>query len=220
MLLKIDLTKTFDSVAWPFLLEVLERVGFPLQWHNWISAILSSASTKVLVNGRTGRRICHARGLRQGDPLSPLLFIIVMEVLNALITEADRRRVLAPLPGNSIKYRASIYADDLVIFLRPDPNDFTCMRELLLLFVGASGLDTNLDKCIITPIRCSDEQVAVVQEVFPCQVAPFPCTYPGAPAFSDKAAARRRAATRGQSPQANTHLEGWFAEQCRPPHSN
>lgn len=78
-------------MAWPFLFEVLEHMGFTTRWHTWIAALLSAASTKVLINGRQCRRICHARGLRQGDPLSPLLFVLVMEVLNALITEADTR---------------------------------------------------------------------------------------------------------------------------------
>jgi len=77
--------------------------------------------------------------LWQGDPLSFLLFIIVTEVLNILIVEADRLHVLTPLPGNAMKHRASVYADDLVIFLRPEPSDFTCILQLLLLFVGAFG---------------------------------------------------------------------------------
>jgi hypothetical protein len=105
MLLKVDLAKAFDTVAWPFLLEVLEHVGFPLRWRDWVSAMLATASTKVMTNGRPGQRICHACGLRQGDPLSPILFIIVMEVLNALIAKADRCRQLTPLPGNSIQPR-------------------------------------------------------------------------------------------------------------------
>lgn len=96
MLLKVDLAKAFDTVAWPYLLEVLEHIGFPPRWRDWIAAMLGMASTRVLINGRPSRRICHARGLRQGDPLSPFLFIVVMEVLNALISAADRQAVLTP----------------------------------------------------------------------------------------------------------------------------
>ena len=142
--------------------------------------MLRTASTKVLVNGRPGNRICHARGLRQGDPLSPLLFVIVMELLNALIHEADRRAIFTPLP-DKIKHRASFYADDLVIFLSPNVNDFNNMRRILDLFAGASGLVTNVDKCIITPIRCSQSQIDAVRQVFPCKVQNFPTRYLGAP---------------------------------------
>lgn len=79
VLLKVDIAKAFDYVAWPFLIEVLQHIGFPRHWTNWISILLSTASTRVLLNGRPGDRITHARGLRQGDPISPMLFIIVME---------------------------------------------------------------------------------------------------------------------------------------------
>jgi hypothetical protein len=158
VLLKIDLAKAFDTVAWPFLLEVMEHAGFPLRWRDWISALLGTASTKVLLNGRPGNRIRHARGLRQGDSLSPLLFVLVMEVLNAIIAEADSRGVFVPLPSR-ILHRASIYADDLVIFLSPCARDFSTMRHILDLFAGASGLATNFDKCVLTPIHCSSEEV-------------------------------------------------------------
>jgi hypothetical protein len=72
VLFKIDLDKAFDSVNWVFLLEFLSAVGCPLRWTNWISILFSTASTKVLLNGVPSRRICHGRGLRQDDPLSPL----------------------------------------------------------------------------------------------------------------------------------------------------
>ena len=99
VLLKVDIAKAFDSVSLPFLIEVLQHIGFSRRWTDWISTLLSTASTKVLVNGRPGRRIVYARGLRQGDPISPMLFILVMEVLNSLIKEDDRRVALSPLPG-------------------------------------------------------------------------------------------------------------------------
>lgn len=181
ILLKVDIARVFDLVAWPFLLEVLERMGFPQSWRDWIAAMLSSASTKVLVNGCLGRHICHARGLRQGDPLFPLLFVIVMEVLNAMIVEADRRGMLMLLPGDHFSHRMSLYVDDLVLFLEPKQEDFSCIRAILDLFAGASGLITNIDKCLISSIRCTEEDIALIQQVFPYQLSPFPCRYFGAP---------------------------------------
>jgi hypothetical protein len=74
MLFKIKIVKAFDSVSWPFLLEVLEHLGFSKAWTNWILVLLSSASTKVMVNGIQGnKQICHARGLRQWDLTSNTL---------------------------------------------------------------------------------------------------------------------------------------------------
>ena len=162
VLLKIDISKAFDSVSWTFLLQVLECLGFPLAFRDWVSAMLSSASTKVMVNGRPGRTIYHARGLRQGDPLSPLLFVLVMEVLSSLIREADRRGLLAPLPGGHFGHRLAVYADDVVLFLAPEASDFLCIKSVLELFAGASGLLTNVSKCLLSSIRCSDEQIAAV----------------------------------------------------------
>lgn len=93
-LFKLDISKAFDSVNWSFLIDLLTHMGFSKRWINWISMILSSASTKIICNGSPGHRICHARGLRQGDPLSPLIFVLVMEALNALFKLADERGLL------------------------------------------------------------------------------------------------------------------------------
>jgi hypothetical protein len=89
--------------------------------------------------------------------------------------------LLAPLPGgNNFGLRLSLYADDLVIFLSPTVADFTFIQEILDLFAGACGLITNLDKCLISPIWCSNEEIELVQEAFPCQLAAFPYCYLGA----------------------------------------
>jgi hypothetical protein len=76
ILLKLDISKAFDSVSWPFLLEVMQKLGFGQIWRDIISGLLSSASTRVLLNGIPGDIISHRRGLRQGDPLSPMLLFL------------------------------------------------------------------------------------------------------------------------------------------------
>jgi len=113
--------------------------------------MLSSASTRIILNGSPGRRICHARGLRQGDPLSPLLFVIVMEILNALLRLADIRGLLRALHPK-VRERTFLYADDVVVFLSPEEHDLLLTRVILNIFAGASGLKTNLSKCHISPI--------------------------------------------------------------------
>jgi hypothetical protein len=92
LLIKIDIAKAFYSIAWPFLLEVLEFMGFPMICHEWISTLLAMASTRIMPNGIPGKVIHHGHGLRQGDPLSPMMFLLIMEVHSALIHRADRCR--------------------------------------------------------------------------------------------------------------------------------
>lgn len=135
---------------------------------DWIALILSTASTRVLVNGRPSRRIAHIRELRQGDPISPMLFILVMEVLSSLIREADRRLVLTA--------RAALYADDLVVLLAPTEHDLSCLAAILDLFAGASGLMVNQNKCTATPIQCDEDAVAAVLQTFPCPIKEFPAS--------------------------------------------
>ena len=180
ILLKIDIAKAFDTVAWTFLLEVLQHMGFGLRWRNWLSALLASSNTRILLNGRVGRRICHARGLRQGDPLSPMLFVIVMEVLNLFLRWLERRGSLTPIRGLDGR-RVSLYADDLVLFVAPLEADLLVVRAALNIFGLASGLLTNLDKTMAIPIHCSEVQVERTLTVLSCRLESFPCRYLGVP---------------------------------------
>lgn len=85
LLVKLDISKAFDSVRWDYLLSLLEHLGFPSRWRDWISALLATSSSQVLLNGIPGQPIAHGRGLRQGDPLSLLLFVLAIDPLQRLL---------------------------------------------------------------------------------------------------------------------------------------
>ena len=181
ILLKLDITKAFDSVSWPFLLEVMQNLGFGPIWCDIVSGLLAISSTQILLNGSPGDRIEHRRGLRQGDPLSPMLFILVMDVLYHMVKKASEEGLLQPLSRRALQHRISLYADDVVIFLQPSASDIRITLDILQLFGEASGLRTNVQKSTVLPIQCMEEHRSIIQTHLPCQISDFPCTYLGVP---------------------------------------
>jgi hypothetical protein len=119
------------------------------------------------VNGQLGQRICHARGLWQGDLLSLLLFVITMEALNTMFRLANTQSMFTSLQSRYIRHQVSLYVDNMEIFLVLTERDITLARTILDIFAASSGLHTNVSKCQYTPIQCTEEQVALVQQLFP-----------------------------------------------------
>ena len=109
VVLKLDFRKAFDSVSWAALDAVLEAKGFPQLWRNWIRDLSSTSQSAVLLNGKPGNWIQCRRGLRQSDPLSPYLFILVADTLQRLILLASSHGELRhPLSPHLPCPRASI----------------------------------------------------------------------------------------------------------------
>jgi hypothetical protein len=120
-----------DSVRWDYLQEVLHKLGFGLRWCAWVFALLRTGSSAVFVNGSIGHWFDRGRGLRQGDPLLPLLFVLAIDPLQRLFERATRIGLLHPVQHRSVKLRVSLYADDAAIFLNPSPQEFTTALQIL-----------------------------------------------------------------------------------------
>lgn len=127
----------------------------------------------------------------QGDPLSPMLFILVMDTLNFLISQATVEGLRQPLSSRSIQHWLSLYADDVVLFLRLVASDIDITASILELFGEATGLRTNVQKSNVTPIHCLESDLMVVQERLPCRVDHFPVKYLGLPLTIKKNSLRR-----------------------------
>jgi hypothetical protein len=182
LLLKIDIAKAFDNVRWEYMLEVMTHLGFSQRWRNLISLIWSSTTSRILLNGRLGKPIKHARGLRQGDPLSPMLFILAMDPLQKLLDKATEASLLSPIGASPVKMRTSLYADDAVMFLRSIASDVSNLQHLLCEFGKATGLCTNFMKSKVFLIRCEASNIPEVLGDFQAKRGgEFPCKYLGLP---------------------------------------
>lgn len=128
LFLKLDIAKAFDSVRWDYLLTLLEKLGFPTRWRDWIAALLSTSSSRVMLNGIPNGPISHERGLRQEDPLFPLLFVIAIEPLRALLQLATEKGLLSKLRGRSLNIRV-LHADDTALFVNTTKEDIGVLTE-------------------------------------------------------------------------------------------
>jgi hypothetical protein len=110
-----------------------------------------------------------------------MFFILVMDVLGHLFSKAANGEMLQPLARRALPHRISLYADDVVLFIRPEEPDIATTMDILQLFGVASGLKTNLQESNALPIRCEYHDLQIIQEQLPCPLSDFPCKYLGLP---------------------------------------
>ncbi|GJU27805.1 hypothetical protein Tco_1166426 [Tanacetum coccineum] len=148
MALKLDLSKAFDRVEWDFLLESLKRLDFGNKWCTWISACISSYELEFMINGNSIGTIKPSRGIRQGDPISPFLFIIVADVLSKMINNALNNSLLS---GMKMARECPVishifFADDSLFFLKASINECNKLISILDKYCAASGQSINFSK--------------------------------------------------------------------------
>lgn len=139
LLCKLDLEKAYDHVNCDFLLYMLQRCGFGERWREWMRWCISTVKFFILVNGTPTGFFQSSRAIRQGDPLSPLLFVVVMEALSRMLYESMRQGLLS---GFSVGIRGNeplvvnhlLFADDTLIFLWSTGRARSKFEVYLLMF--------------------------------------------------------------------------------------
>jgi hypothetical protein len=188
VLIKLDFTMAFDTIEHKSIIEIMEQLGFSNQWLRWISAILSSATTSVLLNGVPGKSLQCRRGVRQGDPISPLIFVLAVDLLQCIVNRAFSQGLLdLPIPSyDNAGFPIIQYADDTIILLKASQKELLCLKALLETYAQSTGLRVNFAKTGMVPINLSSEKAEIMAGVFGCKIQTMPFTYLGLPMGSTK----------------------------------
>ncbi|KAF3777137.1 reverse transcriptase-like protein [Nymphaea thermarum] len=190
-ILKLDISKAFDSVSWEFLSDLLTRLAFGQSFRQWILSLVTGAQLTVSFNGKCGDCFCLGRGLRQGCPLSPLLFNLVAESFSALFHHATVVGFLTPhsLPHlqtfSTLQYVDDFllfgiqYADDFLLFGNASRQQIVRMWLILRVFELISGLSINSVKCHLSIIYADPTTVLPTEACFGCNATSLPMQYLG-----------------------------------------
>ncbi|WVZ76610.1 hypothetical protein U9M48_024573 [Paspalum notatum var. saurae] len=187
IILKLDFAKAFDTVEHSCIISMMRATGFPEDWIIWANNVLSTAVSSILLNGVPGKQFHCKRGVRQGDPLSPLLFVLAADLLQHVLNRALALGILKlPLPQRDGDFPVIQYADDTLLILEADARQLFCLKALLHSFTVSSGLKVNYSKSSMIPVNVTEDKMVILSRTFGCQVATLPFTYLGLPMGTTK----------------------------------
>lgn len=148
MAIKTDMLKAYDIVEWSFLEVLPEKLGFNHVWIRWVMTCVTIVSYTILLNGQTHGLIKPERGIRQGDPLSPLLFILCAKALVNVLNMAEKDGKLHGIrlnkDGPAVHHL--LFADDSVLMCRAEEKESATIVEYVRLYGEASGQVINKTK--------------------------------------------------------------------------
>ena len=185
VIIKLDIEKAYDHVNWNALFYLMEKIGFGAKWSRWIKACISTVKFLVLVNGSPVGFFGNSRGLRQSDPLSPFLFLMVMEVLNRLLKRTKNGGFLYGFQARShshggIHISHFLFADDIILFCDASREQLLYVQMVLIFFEAITSLKVNVGKSEIVPVGDVGNLNGLAR-ILCCKVGTLPMRYLGMP---------------------------------------
>jgi ribonuclease HI len=182
--IKTDMAKAYDRVEWPFLSTTLNAFGFPQKLINTIIKCVSIVQLSILINGNPSLPFSPQRGLRQGDPLSPYLFIICADVLSGLLSQAHLGKHIhgVKIAPSAPEITHLLFADDSLFFCRADKEEARYIKHIIQTYQEASGQMVNLDKSELMFSKCVPvNNQREISQVLPMQRVDHFSSYLGMP---------------------------------------
>lgn len=187
VIIKIDFEKAFDSVEHNAILAMLKAKGFDDTWIHCTKEILSTSSSSVLLNGVPGKFFDCKRGVKQGDPISPLLFVLAADLLQSMTNRALSNGILSlPIPTHDLKFPIIQYADDTLIIMKACQKEIFNLKGILQSYSESTGLKINYQKSCMIHINVPEEDKDILSKTFGCQSGNLPFTYLGLPVGTTK----------------------------------
>lgn len=183
LIFKVDFEKAYDLVNWGFLEYMMRMVGMYEKWVNWMKACVFGGTMFVLVNGCPTEEICIERGLKQGDLLTPFLFLLVAEGFSGLMRNAVDRNLFEGYTFGSGGLVVSHlqYADDTLCIGKPTVENIWAMKALLRGFEMVSGLKINFFKSSLIGVNVVSDFMDLTCNFLNCSEGSIPFKYLGLP---------------------------------------
>ncbi|GKC19635.1 RNA-directed DNA polymerase, eukaryota, partial [Tanacetum coccineum] len=180
MVFKVDFEKAYDSVRWDHLDDIMRKFGFGEKWCMWIQSFLRYSRGSVIVNGSPTEEFQFYKGLKQGDSLSPFLFILVMESLHISfqrVVDVGLFKGIELAPSLNLSHM--FYADDAIFMGQWSESNIDTIVQVLECFNYASGLRINMTKSKLLGISVEDDKVEQAAEKIGCNTLEIPFSYLG-----------------------------------------
>ncbi|KAG8380670.1 hypothetical protein BUALT_Bualt06G0040000 [Buddleja alternifolia] len=150
MAIKIDMAKSYDRVEWALLIDILVKFGFDQKFVNWIRVCIATTNFSTLVNGSPFGFFSPSRAIRQGDPLSPYIFLLYFDLFSRMLHMEEDHNLLRgiKISRGSLSISHLMYADDLLIFGVADDKNVECIQECIATYEEWSGQCVSKEKTI------------------------------------------------------------------------